>query len=393
MDETGPMANGDEQGTGPAVDDVPGRSARPVTRRRGPGSLIVRDPDAGVIGGVCQGIADRTGIDPLLLRLVAALAGLSAGLGVALYLTLWVTTPTRQDDRSPVERVLPCLRRTGWFGFAVLLLAVGAATVLAVHDLVPLTWWPIALIVLLVIIMWAVGPLRAARARRRRADAAAPDARRSGPVTAIAAVTLPLAAGAGAAVFLLVDARPLARLVCGVAAALGTIGAGLVLSSPWGLSRPLRDVGACLGVLILVLDAPFMTTLGQQAHPGDRLGPDEYAAGPLDIESRSVLLDLSSLPAQRDELTIQAHDAIVRIIVPADRTVTIEYSCFFSELALPSAGGCASVGSGTWTSTVGPGAPVPDDGTDGTDGAQARPAPGALRVEVRLVRSQMEVVR
>ena len=164
-------------------------------------------------------------------------------------------------------------------------------------------------------------------------------------------------------------------------------------SSPWGLSRPLRDVGACLGVLILVLDAPFMTTLGQQAHPGDRLGPDEYAAGPLDIESRSVLLDLSSLPAQRDELTIQAHDAIVRIIVPADRTVTIEYSCFFSELALPSAGGCASVGSGTWTSTVGPGAPVPDDGTDGTDGAQARPAPGALRVEVRLVRSQMEVVR
>ena len=38
-----------------------------------------------------------------------------------------------------------------------------------------------------------------------------------------------------------------------VAAALGTIGAGLVLSSPWGLSRPLRDVGACLGVLILVL--------------------------------------------------------------------------------------------------------------------------------------------
>ncbi|ERK55272.1 PspC domain protein, partial [Propionibacterium acidifaciens F0233] len=164
MDETGPMANGDEQGTGPAVDDVPGRSARPVTRRRGPGSLIVRDPDAGVIGGVCQGIADRTGIDPLLLRLVAALAGLSAGLGVALYLTLWVTTPTRQDDRSPVERVLPCLRRTGWFGFAVLLLAVGAATVLAVHDLVPLTWWPIALIALLVIIMWAVGPLRAARA-------------------------------------------------------------------------------------------------------------------------------------------------------------------------------------------------------------------------------------
>lgn len=362
-----------------------GRS-RTAPGRRGPAGLIARDPDCGVIGGVCQGVAGRTGIDPLLVRMFAALAGLSAGLGIALYLALWITTPTVWDDRTPVERVLPGFRRTGWFGFAILLLATGAGTALAARNLVPLTWWPIVPIALTVVVMRAFRPVLAARARRHRAEAARPSpARSTRPVTVITAITLPLAVAAGLAMFVLVDARPLARVVCGIAATLGTIGIGLVLTSFWTVSRPLRDVGICLGAVILALDTPYITTLGLQAQPSGYHPDQTGQASEFSIDTQSAILDLDSLPAQGNDVTIQVHDSTVHVIAPGTRSVTLDYTCLLSELTLPSADGCAGIGSGTWTSdATAPGAPSRAD-----DAGRSV----ALHLRVRLVRSQMEVVR
>src|SRR5207244_5051089 len=48
-----------------------------------------RDPEAGVVAGVCSGIARALGVDPTLVRLVFALLALAGGAGILLYLGLW----------------------------------------------------------------------------------------------------------------------------------------------------------------------------------------------------------------------------------------------------------------------------------------------------------------
>jgi signal transduction histidine kinase len=56
-----------------------------------------RDPDAGVVAGVCAGIARTLGVDPTLVRLVFALLALAGGAGILLYLALWAYG----TERSP----------------------------------------------------------------------------------------------------------------------------------------------------------------------------------------------------------------------------------------------------------------------------------------------------
>ncbi len=46
-----------------------------------------------MIAGVCGGLAEYLGIDPTLVRVVWVLISLLAGVGVLLYLILWVIMP------------------------------------------------------------------------------------------------------------------------------------------------------------------------------------------------------------------------------------------------------------------------------------------------------------
>jgi signal transduction histidine kinase len=48
-----------------------------------------RDPEAGVVAGVCSGIARELGVDPTVVRLVFALLALAGGAGILLYFGLW----------------------------------------------------------------------------------------------------------------------------------------------------------------------------------------------------------------------------------------------------------------------------------------------------------------
>ena len=45
------------------------------------------------IAGVCGGIAETYNVDVTLVRVLFALAGLTAGWGVILYLIMWFITP------------------------------------------------------------------------------------------------------------------------------------------------------------------------------------------------------------------------------------------------------------------------------------------------------------
>lgn len=60
----------------------------------GPATPALRRSDDRVLGGVCAGIAERLGVDPVLVRIGAvALGVLSAGSAVLLYLIAWVLVP------------------------------------------------------------------------------------------------------------------------------------------------------------------------------------------------------------------------------------------------------------------------------------------------------------
>ena len=52
-----------------------------------------RYPDRGMLGGVCAGLADYVGRDPLLVRILAAAAVAVGGIGVLAYVLAWTLIP------------------------------------------------------------------------------------------------------------------------------------------------------------------------------------------------------------------------------------------------------------------------------------------------------------
>ena len=64
-----------------------------------------RTPSGAVIGGVCAGLAQRTGVDPLLLRVGFVVASGAAGIGIVLYAICWALIPAEQHA-APAERRL-----------------------------------------------------------------------------------------------------------------------------------------------------------------------------------------------------------------------------------------------------------------------------------------------
>ena len=47
----------------------------------------------GMLGGVCEGIANYFGIDPTLVRVAWVVGSWFYGIGVLLYIVLWLITP------------------------------------------------------------------------------------------------------------------------------------------------------------------------------------------------------------------------------------------------------------------------------------------------------------
>ncbi len=92
-----------------------------------------------MVGGVAGGLADYSGIDPLLWRVGFVALTLAGGTGILVYLLLWVVMPAgprRADDGAAVARVAdaPTLPRSpvGRLTMAGVLIAVGSL-VLAVR--------------------------------------------------------------------------------------------------------------------------------------------------------------------------------------------------------------------------------------------------------------------
>ena len=79
----------------------PTPSPRPELRRSGTDRMA---------GGVCGGLAEYSGIDPLLWRVGFVALTLAGGAGILVYLLLWVLMPSAPlppgEQPSPVEQLV-----------------------------------------------------------------------------------------------------------------------------------------------------------------------------------------------------------------------------------------------------------------------------------------------
>lgn len=67
-----------------------------------PHKKLRRNKIDGVFGGVCAGIGDYIGLDPIITRIIFAALVVFTGLPILLYFILWIFVPS--DNRAPYRR-------------------------------------------------------------------------------------------------------------------------------------------------------------------------------------------------------------------------------------------------------------------------------------------------
>lgn len=152
-------AEGDADDTASAPNDEqapPAGTPPPVAEATAEPRRLTRSRDDRVIAGVCGGLGEYLGVDPVLVRIAALVLVFAGGAGVVLYLIGWVAMP-----EAPVEPGTPEPARAGSAAVGEAVekrgaLVLGLAFVLLgafflVDEIWPdfLSWtyvWPIALI-------------------------------------------------------------------------------------------------------------------------------------------------------------------------------------------------------------------------------------------------------
>lgn len=101
---------------------------------------LVRSRSEAMIGGVCAGLGKALQVDPSLIRLAFVLVAFADGIGVLIYLAMWVILPSEDDVPSgagaaPTERPVDYGSRAAYFIGGALILIGG------VFLLKNLGWW------------------------------------------------------------------------------------------------------------------------------------------------------------------------------------------------------------------------------------------------------------
>ena len=187
-----------------------------------------------MLGGVCAGIANRLGVDPLVVRVVFVVAAAAGGVGVALYAVAWVALPLGERSGPTVSRSSAVPRRGSVevaVGAGLLLLSV----LLALRELD--IWfsdalaWPLVLVTAGGALLWRQSTTADAPAERPQPE---PDLEPAEAVRERAAIA--------------------SRTGLGVAL---VITAGLVFLQTTGALTAARDVLLAVLVAVVVLGVIF----------------------------------------------------------------------------------------------------------------------------------------
>jgi phage shock protein PspC (stress-responsive transcriptional regulator) len=89
-------------GTPEDISDNEGTSAREKFASRGYHRMY-RDPDQRIIGGVCAGMGAYWRIEPWLVRVIFFILAMMGGLGILLYLILYIVIPEAKTTAQKIE--------------------------------------------------------------------------------------------------------------------------------------------------------------------------------------------------------------------------------------------------------------------------------------------------
>ncbi len=89
-------------GTPEDISDNDGPSAR--DKFSAPGyHRMYRDPDHRIIGGVCSGMGAYWDIDPVIIRILFAVIAIAGGIGILVYLILYIVLPEAKTTAQKIE--------------------------------------------------------------------------------------------------------------------------------------------------------------------------------------------------------------------------------------------------------------------------------------------------
>ena len=380
----------------PAPGSAPGASAAgatvPVITGQTPlWERAHRSSSAPVAGGVCQGLAEYWDVDPLLVRVLAVLLGLSMGVGVVLYAAAWVLMPA-PDGPSIAARHLPRLAALHRWQMLVLLVVVWAVTAPLLSHVTPFGLAPAAIVALA---WWMArrSRRRSARAHRSPRQLPAPPASAAATATRMPSfdpyqVTAPAAPSPGVhrtAAPRTAKSWPLLGLMLVLAAVAGAIGLAVPVPHRWvlAISMALAVVASFqlagswtrrppLGVTLGLTLALALT--GAAAVP--RAGiPDQVVSGSpaqmswhqaaeipdpgITVTGTRADIDASRLTLTGDRsTTVAAIGSDVTITIPKGLNVTVIADTAGATLTTPDKSVLAGGGSTEWTGPHLPGAPT-----------------------------------
>jgi phage shock protein PspC (stress-responsive transcriptional regulator) len=84
------------------ISDNEGPSRREKFTKPGP-HRIYRDPDRRIIGGVCSGMGAYWDLEPWLIRVIFLALVLGGGLGILIYLILYIVLPEAKTTSQKIE--------------------------------------------------------------------------------------------------------------------------------------------------------------------------------------------------------------------------------------------------------------------------------------------------
>jgi phage shock protein PspC (stress-responsive transcriptional regulator) len=131
----------------------------PASDRR----LLRRNKTNRVAAGVCSGLGDYFGVDPVLFRVLFATAAFFGGAGILAYLLAWAAIPETGTEHAPIDGLIGWLRR---HRIPVWLVAIVAGVIIWA---VAFSWWlpgpffPVLAVSILLIVVFARREMRPAR--------------------------------------------------------------------------------------------------------------------------------------------------------------------------------------------------------------------------------------
>ncbi|MEA2433661.1 MAG: hypothetical protein QOG54_1118 [Actinomycetota bacterium] len=254
-----------------------------------------------VIAGVASGLADYTGMDPVIFRIIFVALAIAGGSGLLLYLLAWLVIPDETESEPVGQRLIERVKDSRWLGMVAIVIGVLIVINMFRAELGP--WeWAVGLLVIGYLLLRdgpAEKPVRAPLAAPSETTSMATSsvsvrertARARRPRSALGIMTLGAALLAvGAAVLL--STADVFSLDIGqyIALAIAVLGVGLIVGAWWGRARTLILIATALVPFMLIgsmIDLPLRGTVGEiHLRPRSQLEDQNYEilAGGLNLD-------------------------------------------------------------------------------------------------------------